>query len=51
MMRLSVTTGDPTAIQAKLHIQVLDTNVVDQLVKTSLQECRVDRTNWRQALA
>jgi hypothetical protein len=36
MVSLTVTTRDATTIQAELYVQVLNTNVMDQLVKTSL---------------
>src|SRR3982751_246003 len=42
MVSLSVAACDSTTIQTELHVQVLNTNVVDQLIKTSLQECRID---------
>src|SRR5687768_14284211 len=50
-MRLSVASGDSTAVQTELHVQILDADVVNQLIETTLQERRIDRANRFQTFA
>src|SRR5215213_11029262 len=45
MVCLSVATGNAAAIETKLHVQILNTNVVDQLIEATLKERGIDRAN------
>ena len=45
VMCLSVTAGNAAAIETELHVEILDTDVVNQLIETALQESRIDRAN------
>src|SRR5262245_58426576 len=38
----TITTGDATAIETELHIQILNAHVMDQLVETPLEKGGVD---------
>src|SRR6185369_4338405 len=51
MMRLPVAAGDTAAIETELHVQILDADVVYHLIKTALQESRVDRADGFQSFA
>src|SRR5215213_3840059 len=51
VMGLPVTAGDPAAVETKLHVQILDADVVYHLIETALQECRVNRTHGLQSFA
>src|SRR5919205_1423191 len=45
VMCLSVATGNAAAIETKLHVQILNTNVMNHLVEATLKERGVDRAN------
>src|SRR5580765_4221999 len=39
MMRLTVAAGNAATIEAELNVQLLNTDVVNKLIKTALKEC------------
>src|ERR1051325_4403152 len=43
VMCLPVTAGNAAAVETKLHVQILNTNVVNQLVEAALKKRRIDR--------
>ena len=51
VVRWTIATRDAAAIQAKLHIQILNADVVNHLIEGALQESRVDRANRFQSFA
>ena len=48
VMRWAITAGHTATIETKLHIQILNADVVDQLIKPALQKRRIDRADWCQ---
>src|SRR6185369_11503055 len=49
VMSLAIAAGDAAAIETKLHVQILDADVVYYLVETALQEGRIDRAHRLQS--
>src|ERR1043165_675924 len=45
VMGLPVTTGNATAVETKLYVQILNTNVVNHLVEAALNKRRIDRAD------
>ena len=39
VMRLTVAAGNAATIETELNVQLLNTDVVNELIKTALQEC------------
>src|ERR1700754_1094741 len=50
VMRLSVTTGNAAAIETKLHVQILNADVVNHLIEAALKKRRIDRTDGLESL-
>ena len=50
MMSRSISAGNATTVEAKLNVQILNTNIMNKLIECALQERRVDRADWLQSL-
>src|SRR6476659_5613135 len=50
-MRLSVAASDAAAIETKLHVQILNADVVDHLIEAALKKRRIDCANGFETLA
>src|SRR5436853_2302949 len=50
MMSLPVAAGDPAAIHTELNVQVLNADVVNELVESTLQKSRINCADWDQSL-
>ena len=48
-MRRAIAAGNAAAIETELHIQILNADVMNQLIKSALKESGIDRANRFQA--
>ena len=46
MMRRAIPAGDPASIQAELHIEILNADIMNQLVESALEKRRVNCADW-----